>query len=58
MGGQGPKGKAWISKLEEIGEKAFRGRFLQQFAALFYKNGERRCLLAGALHGNARQRGD
>ena len=26
--------------MDSVGEKIFRTRFLQQFAALFYKNGE------------------
>lgn len=31
----------WARRLDAFGECVFRGRFLQQFAALFYKNGER-----------------
>lgn len=37
-------GESWAGKLDVLGERVFRGRFLQQFAALFYKNGEDRCL--------------
>jgi hypothetical protein len=32
----------WLDKADVWGERVFRGRFLQQFAALFYKNGKRR----------------
>jgi hypothetical protein len=30
---------AWVERVDRIAAKVFRGRFLQQFAALFYKNG-------------------
>jgi hypothetical protein len=32
---------AWVERVDRIAAKVFRGRFLQQFAALFYKNGRR-----------------
>lgn len=31
----------WQEKLDTWGEKVFRGRFLQQFSALCYKNSKR-----------------
>ena len=34
-----PREDDWRAKLDALGESTFRGRFLQQFAALFYKNG-------------------
>lgn len=33
-------GSSWLDVLDVWGERVLRGRFAQQFAALFYKNGE------------------
>jgi hypothetical protein len=47
-------GRSWLHLLDVWGERLLRGRFAQQFAALFYKNGE----LQGdaAQHWNGRQK--
>jgi hypothetical protein len=41
-------GRSWLDTLDVWGERLLRGRFAQQFAALFYKNGELQLLHIGA----------
>lgn len=35
-----PQQSTWLDAFDVWGERVFRGKFAQQFAALFYKNGE------------------
>jgi hypothetical protein len=42
-------GRSWLDVLDVWGERVLRGRFAQQFAALFYKNGELQLHVSAAL---------
>jgi hypothetical protein len=41
-------GRSWLDVLDVWGERLLRDRFAQQFAALFYKNGELQLRSIGA----------
>lgn len=47
-------GRSWLDALDGWGEKVLRGRFAQQFAALFFKNGELQLHRIGAAEATCR----